>query len=264
MTDRYLLSPFFLDRAVPELETLAGDGWTVNRPPLPDRGTADGETRTRMSVYHRSLADLVSAAVAAGERPISIADCCGTLAMTAGLRRGGLDPALLWLDAHGDFNTFETSPSGFLGGMPLAMLTGRGDQAMMRALDLEPFREDRIVLTDARNLDPGERQALESSAILHLEDPRDLLSRQLPEGPLYVHFDVDVVDPADAPAMGYPEPGGLRAGEIQEIFRQLASVREIVAVSLSPWKPDRDGADRTRRTAMDLLRTLLTPGTATR
>lgn len=257
MSDRHLLSPFFLDRPAPELEALAGDGWTVNRPALPDRGMADGETRTRMSVYHRSLANLVTSALEAGDRPVSIADCPATLAMTAGLRRAGLDPALLWLDAHGDFNTFETSPSGFLGGMPLAMLTGRGDQALMRALDLEPFREDRIVLTDARSLDPGERQALESSAILHLEDPRDLLSHRLPEGPLYVHFDVDVVDPADAPAMGYPEPGGLRAGEIREIFRQLASNREIVAVSLSPWRPDREGAGRTRAVAMDLLRTLL-------
>jgi arginase len=252
MTDRYLLSPFFLDQAAPALEELAGGGWTVNRPRLPD-----GETRERMSVVHRSLADLVAAAVADGERPVSVADCCATLGMVAGLRRAGVEPALLWLDAHGDFNTFETSPSGFLGGMPLAMLAGRGDQTLMQALDLEPFAEDRIVLTDARALDPGERLSLASSAVLHLDDPRQISGRELPPGPLYVHFDVDVVDPADAPAMGYPEPGGLRADELDAVFRELASSRQIVAASLSPWKPDHDGAERTRDTAMRLLRTLL-------
>ncbi len=257
MTDRYLLSPFFLDQAVPALEDLAVDDWIVNRPPLPD-GTA-GDTCTRMSVYHRALADLVAATVAAGDRPISVADCCATLAVMAGLLRAGSGraPVLLWLDAHGDFNTFETSPSGFLGGMPLAMLTGRGDQSLMQALDLDPIAEDRVVLTDARDLDPGERLALTDSGVRHLEDPRELLSRPLPAGPLYVHFDVDIVDPADAPAMGYPAPGGRRAEELAEVFQELAKTRDIVAVSLSPWLPDHEGADRTRDTALDLLRKLL-------
>ena len=62
----------------------------------------------------------------------------------------------MWLVSHGDFNTWETTPSGFLGGMPLAMLTGRGDQRMLEAVGLDPLADNQVWLSDARDLDPGD------------------------------------------------------------------------------------------------------------
>lgn len=252
MADRYLLTPFFLGQPVPAFEDLVGAGWIVNRPQLPP-----GQTLGRMAAVHRSLARLVSETVARGERPVSIAgDCCATLPVVAGLRRAGPPPVLVWLDAHGDFNTWATTPSGFLGGMPLAMLVGRGEQKLMQALELPAFPEPRVILSDARDLDPGERALLEKSEVVHLGDPRALVSHPLPGGPLYVHLDADIVDPEDAPAMSYPAAGGIRAAELADLLRRLAARREIAAVSLSAWNPDLPGAERTREVCMDLLAAL--------
>ena len=121
-------------------------------PPLPD-----GDTTTRMSAVHETIAGFVVDTLATGQRPVSIAgDCCSAIGMLTGLQRAGIDPTLVWFDAHGDFNTMETTLSGFLGGMPLAMLVGRGDLALPEAVGLAPLPESRVILTDGRDLDPPE------------------------------------------------------------------------------------------------------------
>ncbi len=261
MTDRYLLNPFFLDEALPDLEDLAGAGWRVNRPELPESALQD-----RISAIHRPLADAVAETVRDGERPILVAgDCCAAIAVAAGLGRAGALPALVWLDAHGDFNTWETTSSGFLGGMPLAMLVGRGDPTLMDAVGCSPLTEERVVLTDARDLDPGEKELLEGSEVRHLPDPRLLLGEELPGGPsprrgastpLWVHFDVDIVDPGDVPAVLYPALGGRPAAELEEVFRSLAARREVAAVSLSSWNPTLDRDGRSREICLSLLQAL--------
>ena len=253
MTDCYLLNPFFLDEPQPELETLAEPGWEVSRPVLPESAT-----QVRMSAVHRPLAYRVAEAVGRGERPIVIAgDCCATIAVHGGLQRAGLEPVLVWLDAHGDFNTWETTPSGFLGGMPLAMLVGLGDQTLMQAVSRRALPEQRVVLTDARDLDPGERELLERSDVRHLEDASWLPTADLPQGPLWVHFDVDVVDPSDVPAVDFPAPGGRSAAELEEIFDKLAARRKIAAVSISTWRPQRDPDGQSREICLRLLHTLI-------
>ncbi len=253
MTDRYLLNPFFLGEALPELNELAGPDWHVNRPDLPEN-----TTQARMTAAHRPLAGSVAETLAAGDRPIVVAgDCCATIAVGAGLERAGIDPVLVWLDAHGDFNTWDTTPSGFIGGMPLAMLVGRGDPTLADGVGLRPLAEDRVILTDARDLDPGERQLLEASAVRHLADPRQLLTEDLPAGPVWVHFDVDIADPSDVPAVPYPAPGGLRAAKLGEVFRALAARADIAAVSLSTWSPKLDRDGDSRDLCLSLLRALL-------
>ena len=76
----------------------------------------------------------------------------------AGLQAAGLSPVLVWLDGHGDFNIPETSPSGFLGGMPLAMMVGRGDPAFGRSVGLTPISEQDVWLVGARDIDPPEQE----------------------------------------------------------------------------------------------------------
>jgi arginase len=253
MQNHIILTPFFLDEPLPGLEPLAASDWYINKPLLPD-----GEKQQRLSVLHRPLADFIQQSVLDGKRPVSIAgDCCSAIGVLAGLQRAGLNPLLIWFDAHGDFNTWETTPSGFLGGMPLAMLVGRGEQTMLKALDIKPLAENRVILTDARDLDPGEKLLVAEAAVIHLALVGDLLDLTLPEGPLYIHMDTDIIDPAEAPAMNYKAPGGPSAEQLQEVMRYLNRSQKIAAVSVSTWNPEMDKDGRSRKVCMELLNELI-------
>ncbi|MBD3304925.1 hypothetical protein GF339_01050 [candidate division KSB3 bacterium] len=255
MRNQWMLSPFFLDERVPALEPLAESDWRVNLPELPD-----GNQQARMSAVHRPLADLVTDAIAQGKRPVSIAgDCCTALGVLAGIQRVGLNPTLIWLDAHGDFNTWDTTPSGFLGGMPLAMMVGQGDLTMAEAVGLQPLAESQVILTDARDLDPGERTRLHQSAVTHLPDVNALRECSFVDTPLYIHFDTDILRPEDAPAMKYLAPQGPSAAELREVFAHLAHTSKIAAVSMTTWDPALDADGRSREICMSLLHALIEP-----
>lgn len=261
MNNQFMLTPYFIGRAEPALMPLVQGDWAVNQPDLPSelpaRPSAESAQRQMIALF-RPLAGWVAQTAVQGQRPVSVAgDCCAALGVMTGLQQAGRQPTLIWFDAHGDFNDWDTSPSGFLGGMPLAMLAGRGEQTMVAGLGLTPIPEDRIILTDARDLDPGERAAVEASAVTHLPNVEQLLDYPLPDGPLYVHFDVDVVDVAELPAVSYPAPGGPSAAALRRVFRYLAQTGRVTAVSVSTWNPALDGNGRSREVAMDLLAELL-------
>ena len=177
--------------------------------------------------------------------------------MAAGLQRAGLDFKLIWFDAHGDFNTPETTPSGFLGGMPLAMLAGRGDLTMPSAVGQSPLPENRIILTDGRDLDPEEAAMWKRSQVVHLPDPGNLSGHLLGEDPLWVHFDVDVVARAESPAQNYPAEGGPSAAALNAVFAVLAGTGRLAAVSMSAWNPELDRDGRSAQISMALLATLV-------
>jgi arginase len=254
MTDQFILTPYFLDERDLALDALAAADWRVVRPDLPD-----GARLARMGALHRALAAEVRDALAAGRRPVSIAgDCCAALGVMAGVQAVGLEPTLIWLDAHGDFNTPESTPSGFLGGMPLAMAVGLGDQTLPAAAGLRPWPASRVILSDARDLDPGERDNVANAAITHLPDVTSLLRPGvLPDGPLYVHFDADIIDPADAPATNYPAPGGPSAETVRDVLRALAATDRVVAISFTLWEPELDPDGRTRAVVQGAMNTLL-------
>jgi arginase len=248
----YILTPYFLDQPLPGLADLKKPGWLINKEDLPKTLTT-----TRLAVLHAGLARRVEGAIREGQRPISIAgDCCTALGMLTGLNRAGLDPQLVWFDAHGDFNTWETTPSGFLGGMPLAMLAGLGEQTILELLEIDPLPQEQIILTDARDLDPGERELVQSSRITHLEDPLQLLELEPLDRPLWIHFDTDVLDPAYVPAQNYPAPGGISPEDLARVFEHLAQIGEIAAISLSSWAPDLPSAEESRDVSLSLLKLL--------
>ncbi len=253
MVDRRLVTPFFLDQPAPaHLGLATADAW-VNHPRLPDVPTLQ-----RLAILHEPLAAAVQATVAAGDRPVSIAgDCCAAIPVLTGLQRAGVAPRLLWLDAHGDFNTPATSPSGFLGGMPLAMLVGRGDTTLLRALGTQPLAEDDVLLCDARDLDPEEGRALAGSRVLHLRSLEAVMAQALTDRPLHIHLDVDFLSLEDAPAMLYPVPGGPRVSALQALGRQLAAASSPVSVSVTTWAFDRDPEGRTARACLQALSGLL-------
>jgi arginase len=249
MADRFILTPYFLDEALPGLERLREPGWQVIKPELPE-----GTTQDRISVLHQDIALKVEGCLASGDRPVSIAgDCCTAIGVTAGIQRAGLNHLVVWLDAHGDFNTVETSPSGFLGGMPLAMLVGRGEQSLLEALEMTSMPEDRIVFSDGRDLDPFEREAMEGSGLIRLSNVDDLLTYDFPDLPLHVHFDTDILDPETAPAMNYLAPGGPDLIQLERIFRHLARSTRIAAISLSSWNPALDPEGKTMAACMEAL-----------
>jgi arginase len=253
MLPRFILTPYFLDQALPGLESLRDPEWVVNKPTLPA-----GSPQERMIALYKPLARIVELSITAGELPVSIAgDCCTSIGVLAGLQQAGIDPTLIWFDAHGDFNTWETTPSGFLGGMPLAMLVGHAEQTIVDGVGAGVLQEDQVILSDARDLDPGEREAVAGSKLVHLKRVREILDYQLPQGPLWVHFDTDVIDASEAPAMNYPVPGGPGTRELGEVFSYLGGCGQIVAVSLSSWNPELDGDGTSQEISLDLLHKLI-------
>jgi arginase len=181
---------------------------------------------------NRALAAAIEANM--GRIPIIFAaDCVSALGVMKGL--AAQKPAVIWLDAHGDFNTPQTTPSGFLGGMPLAMLVGRGAMHLMNGIELAPVPETDVILTDARDLDPMESIALRDSRVTHLLDVRDLLTVPLPDRPLYIHLDTDIVDPAELPGMAYPAPDGPDLATVAGALRRVARDGRPAGLLVSLW-----------------------------
>ena len=253
MVPRFILTPFFLDQPLPGLESLLYPEWIVNKPLLPD-----DKPQARMVELYKPLAQLVTTVLNSGELPVSVAgDCCSSIGILAGLQQAGVDPTLVWFDAHGDFNTWETTPSGFLGGMPLAMLVGKGEQTIMVGVGTGVLGEEQVVLSDARDLDPREREAVAGSSVVHLKNVQDLLEYQPPPGPIWVHFDTDVIDPVEAPAMNYPAPGGPGVDDLREVFSYLAATGQVTAVSISTWNPELDQDGTSQAVSVGLLMELI-------
>jgi arginase len=128
---------------------------------------------------------------------------------------------------------------------------------MPAAVGLETLPEASVILIDARDLDPAEREAVLASDVVHLTDVGDLMEYPLPEGPLYVHFDVDVVTPEEAPAQNYPAPGGPSSSVLEAVLDRLARSGQVVAVSLSSWNPRLDKDGGSQEVCMSLLETLV-------
>lgn len=224
--------PYFMGDPMPGFEV--PEPHETLTPDLPD-----ADPQHRMAVLYRELADWV----AKTENPVVYAcDCVSTIGVLAGLQRRGIHPTLLFFDAHGDFHTWETSQSGFIGGMPLAMLTGRGEQTIAAGAGLTPLSDDRAILVDGRDLDPGEGEAVAAADIGHIS-VREITDSIPPFGPLYVHVDGDVVDPNDMPAMNYPAPNGPSLPDVRTAMVHLAATGRVVAFSVSSWNPELPGAD---------------------
>jgi len=181
-------------------------------------------------------------------------DCTSCLGMVKGLE--SQSPAILWYDSHGDFNTPETSPSGFLGGMPLAALVGRGNEHLMQGMGLSPIAESDVYVTDVRNLDREEGEMMRNSDVTIYGQVTDLLTASLPDKPIYIHFDTDVVDSAEMPAMNYPEPDGPSLAETAKTLKHVMDHQQVVGILFSLWNDTLDGAAGAREATLELVRQL--------
>lgn len=235
-----ILSPFHLDERLDGPWPLAADA-TID-PALPE-----GTPWERMAALAVEIADAVAGALRAAQLPIVLSgDCVASLAVVAGVQAAGVEPTLLWLDAHGDVQSPETSASGYLGGMPIRQLVGGADRTVPDALALRPIDEADVVLLDGRELDPPEAAFLAASRIRHLP-----LQPVVVPCPVVLHVDLDVVDAGDAPGLLFPVEDGPSLDMVAAVLRQLVDRNDVVAVSLACTTTERSGA-AARRIA-DLL-----------
>jgi len=164
----------------------------------------------------------ISAALDQDELPLLTAsDCSICISTLPTVARRVPDVRFLWIDAHGDFNTPETTPSGFLGGMCLAAACGRWDAGRPGTIDPE-----RVSFLGVRDLDPGERVELDDAGV----------GTGVPDdGPVYVHLDLDGLDPSVMPVQ-FPVPGGLAAEEVREVLARLVAERRLAGLEVTAFE----------------------------
>jgi arginase len=269
--NNHLIVPFLLGQrrdGLARVGELDGSDWDVlDVPDFKEKLLSDAnEKLRRMGRIYGALATRVKDLLAAGRVPVCIAgDCMSTLGMLGGLQQAGRAPdRILWLDAHGDFHTWGTTQTQYLGGMPLAILVGRGDRrrdernavaAMMAAIGVSPYPEQQVILSDARDLDPGELEEVRNSRLVccAIDQIGQFL---IPGERLYLHFDTDVMDEREGmPALKYHVQCGPRFADIAELFRSLRG-HDIVAVSVSAWHEEKDLDNRAALACLALLREL--------
>ena len=237
-----LASPWHLNEQLEEFPVPAG---AVELTASPDPAVSEID---RLTGRLRDTAD----AVARADRPLMLAgDCLTSLGLVAGLQRRRRDISVIWLDAHGDFNTPAISVSGYLAGMSLAMLTGRAPELICDQVGLGPVPDERAILIDARDLDPQERDALNASQIRRVAaDPGALAAalNERPAGGVYLHLDVDVIDGQDLPGLRFPTDAGPSFSVVEQCLAQIAAVAPPIATCIAcAWAPDRLADESTRR-----------------
>jgi arginase len=210
------------------------------------------------------LMELLSAAVTRalerGAFPVILSGSCfASVGIVSGL---DASPGVAWFDAHGDFNTPESTIDGYFDGMPLAILTGAGWRTMISERKLTTIPESSVVLAGARDFDPLEQLRLDSSEVRHLPpaaiDADDAVASAL-EGiepaaaGIYLHLDLDVLDPEEARVNIYSAPDGLTAAQLETQVRSILDSRPVRAVSLTAYDPEVDADDRVPPIAMRLL-----------
>ena len=208
-----------------------------------------GDVWAQLAVLYRlvavRVAEAASGAAGAGGLPVVVSgDCLTALGTMAGLQRAGVDAGIVWFDAHGDVQTPETTASGYIAGYPLRLLAGHRPELIAARLGLRAVPERRVVLVDARDLDPPEAEYLAVAASGRAEvtghDPA-----ALPDGPLYVHVDIDVVDPADVPGLRFPAPGGPAAADLARAVRSILATGRVAALGIAcTWHPGHGAAAR--------------------
>jgi arginase len=243
------------------------DKGNVELPPL-KKDVAEGKVKN-LSHFRDATSRIYDAVRSVQAEQVFIlgGECSVTVGTLAGLAEAfSGKPGMLWMDAHGDFNTPETSPSGYIGGMCLAMTCGRS-----KGLGLELgapehlLGEERLVHVGSRALDPPEVAAFNASpAKLYTAqqvkktgaaDVAEEAARHLSNRSDWIvcHLDVDIVDPELIPSVNYPTPGGLTLEETELIIRTLLKTEKMRVLEIAAYNASKDTHNSSARKIVDLM-----------
>ncbi len=210
--------------------------------------------------------DAVRKSLAAGERAVVLG---GDHSVALGSVAASLDAndklGVLWIDAHGDFNTPDISPSGNVHGMVVTSLMGLCPPPLL--IGKRRLRPEQIVMIAIRDLDPAEKVAIRKAGIkvmsmseIDENGMADVLRAALrtlgPVNAIHVSFDMDSLDPSIAPGVGTPVSGGLTVREAHLILEMLADDGRVCTLDLVEVNPILDERNRTAQVAVDLAASL--------
>jgi len=215
----------------------------------------------------RRVAGAVTTSIQGGRFPLVLG---GDHSLSVGSIRGAAKRrklGVIWVDAHADFNTAETTPSGNIHGMPLAALCGLGDQRLVSLWDETPPVIDpgRVAIIGARDLDPGEKRNLRDANVMVqsmeqidrfgmvtvIEKAIHHVSRDV-DG-IYLSFDMDALDPRHAPGVGTPVPGGLTFREAHLACEVIAETGKLVGMDMVEVNPILDIQNQTAIDAVQFI-----------
>lgn len=214
----------------------------------------------------RRTAGAVATAIQSGHFPLVIG---GDHSLALGSIHGAAKHkklGVIWVDAHADFNTAETTPSGNIHGMPLAALCGLGDARLVRLWDEGETVLDsrRVAVIGARDLDAGEKKNLRESGVTVLDMEQidrlgmfrvmELAIEQISQNVdgIYLSFDVDSLDPHHAPGVGTPVTGGLSYREAHLACEMAAETGKLIGMDLVEVNPILDVQNQTAALAVEL------------
>lgn len=225
-------------------EAIAGDlprAATIAIDAPPEAGDAQGTGVLRASALVR-MRDRIRDAVAGvrGEHAVTIGGDCG-VALGAVSAVAGDDLAVVWIDAHADLNTPESSPSGAFHGMVLRSILGDG----IDPLRLSPgIPASRVVLAGTRSLDDEEQRYIDENGVrtlpvADLADVDALADAVVATGAtrVFVHLDLDVLDPAEIAGVALPEPFGARATDVAASIRRLRERVPLAGATITEFSP---------------------------
>ena len=222
--------------------------------------TADEEKQygeiNHLGLANKHLADAVSAQLKNGVLPLGLLqNCNGLMGMLAGVQHSGgwkpLKVGLVWIDAHGDFNTPETTYSGMLGGMPVAISCGLCYDRLRRTCGLDPALPPKYVtMVAVRDTDPYEQDAIDRHDIAQItvddlkgDSPAvDMEMERLSVlcDKIYIHVDADVLDPSDIPGAGLPVANGPTAKELADAIEVMFEYPKAAAFGVASYPAARD------------------------
>jgi len=214
------------------------------------------------------LANIVTETLHNNEFPLILGgDHSIALGSISGVARVHKNVGVLWIDAHGDFNTEETTPSGNIHGMILAALAGLGNSRLTDIAGWSPkLNKQTIVIVGARDLDPPRERELLRANHIHVFTMSDIDQRgisdvmrealaiagQLNDG-IHLSLDMDALDPKEAPGVGTPVRGGLTYREAQLAMEMIAEVDHLVAMDVVEVNPILDRENATALLAVELV-----------
>jgi arginase len=202
------------------------------------------------------IAVAVRAADHNGRLPVILAgNCISSLGGFAGLESR---TALLWLDAHADFNTPDTSPSGFLDGMALAIITGRCYRELSEKLEgFDALRDSDLVMVGTREIDPGEQPIIDRISVSQNAASLGQLLNALANDELYVHVDLDVLDPSALRANTFASANGLTRAALTESIAAAAASKRVAALAITAYDPHADLENNGPAIVLEIIGTIL-------